>query len=87
MPHYCVDADPQEYGDRCVHDLTPGWCHRLPRASHQEALGWHHDIRSAMAKARMRYKAARACLYCCQERVSAAAHPKPGGVAARDRRL
>lgn len=66
MPHYCVDTHPQEYGDRTVHDLTPGACPRLPLDAHQECLGWHADPDAAVRKARFRYKRASPCIYCCE---------------------
>jgi hypothetical protein len=64
MPNYCVDADPYDYADRKVHDLSCGICPHLPIEEHQESLGWHADLESAVAKARFWYKSARPCFFC-----------------------
>ena len=65
MPEYCIDVDPREYGDHTLHSLKPGACSHLPRIEHQENVGWHPDVLSALAHARLRYKAVAACIYCC----------------------
>lgn len=66
MAYYCIDADPDECGDRRVHDLTPGRCDRLPPPLRQEHLGWHNNFYAAVAKAKMWYKTASACPQCSQ---------------------
>jgi hypothetical protein len=70
MPRYCIDADPHELADRAVHDLTPGKCPHLPIDEHQEDLGWHGDIDCALVRARLWYKTAKPCVYCCETRLS-----------------
>ena len=43
---------------------------RLPVDEHQEDLGWHDDLDCVLVRAKLWYKTAKPCAYCCETRLS-----------------